>query len=144
MSTGDPKKVGTASFIRGWVLMKFKLASDRSLLLFVQEPVKRSQVIHNIIKDRTEEKMKLLLWYLCQWNKFVMEHAGISYATSVTPIKIWMQKWFITLQESTFYTSTPLPTGLPQKGLGRHEEENEIFVHKTVLAVLCMHVNLFN
>ena len=36
--TGDPKKGGTASFIRGWVLMKFRFASVSSLLLLGQEP----------------------------------------------------------------------------------------------------------
>jgi hypothetical protein len=36
--TGWLKKGGTASFMSGWVLMKFKLASVSSLLLFGQEP----------------------------------------------------------------------------------------------------------
>ena len=36
--TGDPKKGDTASFIRGWVLMKFKFASVNSLLLLGQDP----------------------------------------------------------------------------------------------------------
>ena len=37
--TGWLKNGGTASFINGWVLMKFKLASLSSLLLFGQDPV---------------------------------------------------------------------------------------------------------
>ena len=40
MRTGWLKKGGTASFMSGCVLMKFKLASFNSLLLFGQDPEK--------------------------------------------------------------------------------------------------------
>ena len=37
-TTGAPKKGWTASFIKGWVLMKFRFASESSLLLLGQVP----------------------------------------------------------------------------------------------------------
>ena len=37
-TTGAPKKGCTASFIKGWVLMKFRFASESSLLLLGQVP----------------------------------------------------------------------------------------------------------
>ena len=41
--TGDPKNGETASFMRGWVLMKLRFASESSLLLLGQEPARQEK-----------------------------------------------------------------------------------------------------
>ena len=86
--TGWLKNGGTASFINGWVLMKFKLASLSSLLLFGQDPVMIGNMIGaNIWHDhvfmdkqrcKPPERKKTILWLFVQNLDTLLRLATIS------------------------------------------------------------------